>query len=96
MTLRVASQPLSQKLGRAEAASAAMRRALGIAGDAGGYQYAEIYAQWGENKAALDWLEMAMRLRDTGLSGLRSDPLLDPLRKEPRFQAVERALKFPD
>jgi hypothetical protein len=23
-------------------------------------------------------------------------PLLDPLRKEPRFQAVERALKFPN
>jgi tetratricopeptide (TPR) repeat protein len=85
-----------QKLGRREAASAAMRRALEIAGDAGGYQYAEIYAQWGENKAALDWLEKAMRLRDTGLSGLRSDPLMDPLRKEPRFQAVERALKFPD
>ena len=85
-----------QKLGRREAASAAMRRALELAGDAGGYQYAEIYAQWGENKAALDWLEKAMRLRDTGLSNLRVDPLMDPLRKEPRFQAIERELKFPD
>jgi TolB-like protein/tetratricopeptide (TPR) repeat protein len=84
-----------QKLGRREAASAAMRRALELAGDAGGYQYAEIYAQWGENKAALDWLEKAMRLRDTGLSTLRADPLMDPLRKEPRFQAIERELKFP-
>jgi TolB-like protein len=85
-----------QKFGRREAASAAMRRALELAGDAGGYQYAEIYAQWGENKAALDWLEKAMRLRDTGLSTLRVDPLMDPLRKEPRFQAIERELKFPD
>jgi len=44
----------------------------------------------------LDWLEKAMRLRDPGLSSLRADPLMDPLRKEPRFQAIERELKFPN
>jgi hypothetical protein len=27
---------------------------------------------------------------------LRTDPLLDPLRKEPRFQAIDRELKFPN
>jgi hypothetical protein len=27
---------------------------------------------------------------------LKVDPLLDPLRKEPRYRAIERALKFPD
>jgi hypothetical protein len=26
---------------------------------------------------------------------LKTDPLLDPLRKEPRFKAIERELKFP-
>jgi hypothetical protein len=26
---------------------------------------------------------------------LKTDPLMDPLRKEPRFQAIERELKFP-
>ena len=31
-----------------------------------------------------------------GLIFLRTDALLDPLRKEPRFQAIERALRFPD
>jgi hypothetical protein len=36
-----------------------------------------------------------MRLRDPGLEGLKTDPLMDPLRQEPRFQAVMRALKFP-
>jgi hypothetical protein len=37
-----------------------------------------------------------MRLRDPGLSLLKTDPLMDPLRQEPRYQAVERELKFPD
>ena len=45
---------------------------------------------------ALGWLETAMRLHDTGLSHLKADPLLDPLRNESRFQAVVRQLKFPD
>ena len=36
-----------------------------------------------------------MRLRDPGLEFLKTDPLMDPLRNEPRFQAIERQLKFP-
>ncbi len=67
-----------------------------MSGDADSYQYAEIYAKWGNTGKALDWLETAQRLRDTGLPWLKTDPLLDPLRKEPRFQAIERELKFPN
>jgi hypothetical protein len=37
-----------------------------------------------------------MRLRDPALLTLKTDPLMDPLRNEPRFQAIEKALKFPD
>jgi hypothetical protein len=44
----------------------------------------------------LDWLEKAMHLRDPGLVFTKTDPLLDPLRKEARFQAIERELRFPD
>jgi len=39
-------------------------------------------------------LEVALRLRDAGLETLKTDPLSDPLRKEPRFEAIERELKF--
>jgi len=35
--------------------------------------------------------ETALRLRDTGLVYLKTDPL----RHQPRFRAIERALKFP-
>jgi len=34
-------------------------------------------------------------MRDPGLVFLKTDPLLDPLRNEPRFQAIERELRFP-
>ncbi len=64
-------------------------------GDASAYKYATIYAQWGHRAKALEWLETALQLRDSGLELLKTDPLMDPLRKEPRFQAILRELKFP-
>jgi hypothetical protein len=36
-----------------------------------------------------------MRLRDPGVEDLKTDLLMDPLCREPRYQAIERALKFP-
>jgi hypothetical protein len=60
------------------------------------YQYAEIYAQWGNLPKALEWLETAYRAHDPGLQQLKVDPALDPLRQEPRFQEIMRKLNFPD
>jgi tetratricopeptide (TPR) repeat protein len=83
------------KLGRQTDAASALARLKALQGDAGAYSYATIYAQWGDTKEALRWLETALRLRDLDLVKLKTDPPLDPLRKEPRFQAIERELKFP-
>ena len=83
------------KLGRHADAEAELAQ-LKASGDAVAYQYAAIYAQWGNRAKALEWLETAMRLRDPGLVFLKTSALMDPLRKEPRFQAIMRALKFPD
>ena len=84
-----------EKLGRHADAEAMLTTMQSWYGDRGAYQYAEIYSQWGNASKALAWLETAMRLRDSGLAALKVDPLLDPLRKEPSFQAIQRALKFP-
>jgi TolB-like protein/tetratricopeptide (TPR) repeat protein len=65
-------------------------------GDVMAYQYAAFYAQRGDSSKALEWLETALRLRDAGLESLKTDSLMDPLRKEPRFKAIERELKFPN
>jgi TolB-like protein/tetratricopeptide (TPR) repeat protein len=87
---------LYHRLGRQDAAAAAVARMVQLGGDSAAYQYAEIHAQWGERAAALEWLEKARRLGDPGLIYLKIDALMDPLRNEPRFQAVMRELKFPD
>ena len=64
-------------------------------GESRAYQYAEVYSQWGNRTEALASLDTAMRMRSPWLEYLKTDPLLDPLRNEPRFHAIERALKFP-
>jgi TolB-like protein/DNA-binding winged helix-turn-helix (wHTH) protein/Flp pilus assembly protein TadD len=84
-----------EKLGRRGDAEAVLAKMRAAYGDAAAYQYSTIYAQWGSRDRALEWLATAMRLRDPGLVNLKTDPLMDPLRKEPRFQAIERQLRFP-
>ena len=84
-----------EKLGRHTQAEAELGKMKASSGDAAAYMYANIYAQWGNTKQALEWLEKALQLRDQGLQVLKTSPYLDPLRKEQRFQAVERELKFP-
>jgi tetratricopeptide (TPR) repeat protein len=83
------------KLKRHADAQAELAKLKAALGDVAAYQYATIYAQWGDIRKALEWLETAWRLRDGGLEYLKTDPLMDPLRQEPRFQAVMRELKFP-
>jgi hypothetical protein len=56
----------------------------------------QLRAQWGNRMKSLEWLDMALHVRDPGVVLMRTDPFLDPVRKEARFQAIVRALKFPD
>ena len=83
------------KLDRHTDAQAELSKLKLALGDSAAYQYSTVYAQWGNRAKALEWLETALRLRDPGLEKLKTDPLLDPLRQEPRFQSIERELKFP-
>ena len=93
---RVCLAMIYDRLGRHADVAALVAKIMQEGGDAAAYQFAEIYAQRGDRKAALDWLEKAMRLRDPGLVATKVDPLMDPLRKEPRFQAVMQELQFPE
>jgi TolB-like protein len=84
------------KLGRHTEAETMLAKVRAIGGDRLAEGYADIYAQWGDTARALDWLETAMRNRDPYLAYTKVNFFFDPLRNEPRFQAIERALKFPD
>ena len=84
------------KLGQHGDAEAALSKLQALWVESGPTVYAVVYAQWGDSAKALQWLETAVHRRSPGLEGLKTDPLLDPLRNEPRFQAIERDLKFPN
>jgi TolB-like protein/Flp pilus assembly protein TadD len=83
------------KLGRQSDAKTVLTRAQAQSADSGAVVYALVYAQWGDTAQALEWLEKANRAKNPDLVLLKQ-PMFDPLRKEPRFQTIERGLKFPD
>jgi TolB-like protein/DNA-binding winged helix-turn-helix (wHTH) protein len=84
------------RLTRGADAEAALAKLRTITGERCAYKCATIYAQWGNVSQALEWLDTALQLRVPELKWLKADPLLDSLRKEPRFQAIERTLNFPN
>lgn len=83
-----------RRLGDNAAAEAGLAKMIADYGDNSLYQQAQVQAQWGNAAAGLTALERALSAGDSGLVQSRNDPLLDPLRKEPRFAAILRQLGF--
>jgi TolB-like protein/DNA-binding winged helix-turn-helix (wHTH) protein/Tfp pilus assembly protein PilF len=50
----------------------------------------------GKNEVAMNWLEKAYNDRSNGLVFLKVEPELDPLRKNPRYVALQSRLNFPN
>jgi TolB-like protein len=86
---------LSYRQGNRAAADQSLQQAQRVFGDSASYQYAEIYAQRGDLEPAFAALNRAWTVHDPGLTTLRVDPFLDPLRGDPRFAELERKLNFP-
>lgn len=63
--------------------------------DFANFQVAELLAQMGRKDEAIAALERAWINRDSGLTMMRADPLLDPLRDDPRFEEIVRRIDFP-
>jgi TolB-like protein/DNA-binding winged helix-turn-helix (wHTH) protein/Tfp pilus assembly protein PilF len=58
------------------------------------YLIASIYSALGENDEAFKWLEKAYDTRD-GISYLVADPMMDPLRSDPRYARLVERLHLP-
>ena len=59
------------------------------------YGIALVYAGLGEKDQAFAWLEKAYQVRDKGITCLKIDQCLDPLRSDPRFQDLVRRVGLP-
>ncbi len=68
--------------------------ALTALGDNTLYQQAEVRARMGQTAKALDVLDRAYAVGDSGLTYLRNDPMLDSLRREPRFIQLAARIGF--
>lgn len=83
---------VERKLGNDAAAEAAMRKLVETIGDSALYQQAEVLAQWGQIDRAIATLQRAETMGDSGLVWSATDPLLDPVRGDPRFRALLQRL----
>ena len=61
----------------------------------GGYEIALVYAGLKNKDKAFEWMEKAYRVRDKGMTFLKVDPCVDPLRSDPRFQSLLQRVGFP-
>jgi len=59
------------------------------------YCQALVYLGLGENRQAIDWLEKAYQERSPWVDWLKVETLFDPLRPDPRFQALYQKMNFP-
>ena len=59
------------------------------------FEIAEVYAYRGESDKAFAWLDRAYRQRDGGLTLVKVDPLLENLRRDPRYADLLREMRLP-
>ena len=72
---------------RVQESDAALNELIKNEAELAAFQIAETYAYRGDKDKAFEWLERARRQRDPGLGGLHTDPLLENLYEDPRWNA---------
>ncbi|MEZ5947148.1 MAG: TIR domain-containing protein [Hyphomonas sp.] len=85
---------LAHRKGDVDGAQALLEELISTQGDDSHYQYAQVYADWGETENALSALETAYALRDGGMVLMYSDPILRSLYDEPRYLAIAEKMGF--
>ncbi len=83
---------LDHRLGNHAAAQRHYDQLITDVGDSALYQQAEVLAQWGRLDEATATLDRARTVGDSGLIYLATDPMLDPLARDPRFARMIKEL----
>lgn len=82
------------KMGDHQAARSALAELRNRTGTSAFYQQAQVLAQMGDTKAALDALQRAFELGDAGLAQLKTDHFLEPLKSSPQFLDLIKLMGF--
>jgi TolB-like protein/Tfp pilus assembly protein PilF len=82
-------------LGNAKASQQELDAEIANFAQGAAYQIAQVYAWRGETDKAFEWLERAYAQNDGGLSFIKADPLMAPLKDDPRFAAFLKKLGLP-
>jgi TolB-like protein/Tfp pilus assembly protein PilF len=85
---------LEHRAGNQPAAENALSQLIRELGDAAMYQQAEVMAQWGRADDAIAKLQRARAIGDSGLTMIATDPMLDPISRDPRFISLVNNLGF--
>ena len=85
---------VQNRLGDRPAAEKAFAQLQSDIGDAAAYQQAEVLAQWGRTDESLQKLARARQVGDSGLTYAATDVMLDPLRRDARFQRFLNSLSL--
>ncbi|EFK95814.1 adenylate cyclase protein [sediment metagenome] len=86
------------RAGRTDEARAALNRLVELAQHryVPAYDIASVHAALGDADQAFQWLDRAFAEPSALLGNLRADPVMDPLRGDPRYREVERRLRLPE
>jgi TolB-like protein/Tfp pilus assembly protein PilF len=85
---------LAHRAGDRAGAEAALAELVAEYGDKSHYQYAQVYAQWGDAAKALASLQAAWDLRDGGIMLMYADPLLAGLHGTDGYDALAKSVGF--
>ncbi|MDQ3561359.1 MAG: TIR domain-containing protein [Pseudomonadota bacterium] len=96
LTVRLAGEAIvAAKVGNTAVSDQKLEQLASIYGDAASYQFAQTYAQRGDADKAFAALARGFAVNDPGLNTLIVDPLLDPIRSDPRLKQLSNRLDFP-
>ena len=95
--LRLQFSAMAQhSLGDTNAATLALQELIAKFSDKSAYDVARAYAWSDQKSASFEWLERSFRQHESDLVSIKYDPMMHPLRGDPRYKALLRKMNLPE